>query len=113
MPGHFTPAQKKKPTRRQPGWLVEILRFTFANPTPYERALNNMTIRNPTSKRNAILGIIPGTALLLARSHKNKALRDYQATPTDSKWYELTIARGREKHVAFLLNQSGGEYHAD
>jgi len=101
------PIPKRKSHQAATRWLqiLSVLADAF---TPQSKDMNTMFIQNPTSKHNQILGVIPGAALPLARSHRDKALRDYQITPTITKWRKLTEACQRLNHVHALTSQQRG-----
>lgn len=64
-----------------------------------------MTLSNPPNNHNPILGVIPGVAEPLARSHRATALRRYLITPTNVNYKKLGEACQRLNHVIFLQSQ--------
>ncbi len=103
MNGHF-PIPKRKSHQAATRWLLKILRFTFANPTPYKKVLNKMTISSPHSKRNAILGVT-GDGVRLAKSHVNQMQKLFLETPTYENFKKYQAARKRQADAIFAANQ--------
>lgn len=98
------------PKRKHPVLQDRVLQilsdFTVAF-NPLSQGPNTVTLQNISPKRNQILGCIPGYGIKLAKSHRDKALREYQISPTISKWRKLTEACQRLHHVHALTNQQG------